>query len=317
MSVYNGARHLRGSVESILGQTFTDFEFIIVNDGSTDASPEILAEYGSRDERIRVLDQGNRGLTQSLIRGCDEARGQYIARQDADDVSSPQRLADQAAYLDAHPEVSFVSSWAEALTDEEERFECVRRPASPEQATREMIEEWQGPPAHGTVMMRTDAYRQVGGYRWQFYFGQDSDLWLRLVDVGLIGYVPKILYAYRRSPNSISSENRALQLQFGRLGRACLDMRQAGQDESPLLERAAHLCATIHSKNVVQRSVRRDHASTLYLIGCGLADRGNKQSLQYFWRTIKRSPLHWRAWVRLFYGTFAFGLRSAKRMRTP
>jgi len=309
MSVYNDARHLGDSIQSILGQTFMDFEFIVVNDGSTDGSREVLAEYENRDARIRVLDQCNLGLTQALIRGCDEARGHYIARQDADDISAPERLADQTAYLDAHPEVSLVSSWAEALTDEGERFECARRPTSPEQATQEMIEVWQGPPAHGTVMMRTDAYRQVGGYRWQFYFGQDSDLWLRLVDVGLIGYVPKVLYAYRRSPNSISSENRAIQRQFGRLGRRCLDMRRAGQDEAPLLETASQPCATIDTKNVSQRSAHGEHAATLYLIGCGLARHGNRQALKYFWRIVKRSPLHWRAWARFVYHAFGLGLR--------
>ena len=86
MSVYNGANHLVKSVESILVQEGVDFEFIIVNDGSTDESGEILEAFARRDNRIRVIEQENTGLTKALIRGCKEARGKYIARQDVDDV---------------------------------------------------------------------------------------------------------------------------------------------------------------------------------------------------------------------------------------
>ena len=92
MSVYNGAKYLRESVESVLSQEGVAFEFIIVNDGSTDDSGIILAEYAARDDRIRIIEQENTGLTRALIRGCDEAQGKYIARQDADDISMPNRL---------------------------------------------------------------------------------------------------------------------------------------------------------------------------------------------------------------------------------
>ena len=102
MSVYNGAKYLRESVESILSQKSVDFEFIIVNDGSTDDSENILDEYAVQDNRIRIIKQKNMGLTQALIRGCNEARGTYIARQDANDVSLQGRLKKQLEYLKSH-----------------------------------------------------------------------------------------------------------------------------------------------------------------------------------------------------------------------
>jgi glycosyltransferase involved in cell wall biosynthesis len=102
--VYNGERFLREAVESILNQTFEDFEFIIINDGSTDRTGEILNSY--KDERLKIFNQPNRGLTKSLNRALKLSQGKYIARQDADDISEPNRLEVQVTYLEFHPEVA-------------------------------------------------------------------------------------------------------------------------------------------------------------------------------------------------------------------
>src|SRR4030042_1971241 len=102
MSVYNGEKYLKEAVESILNQTFRDFEFIIINDGSTDGTGAILASYQQKDARIRIYNQENQGLIASLNRGCQLARGEYIARMDADDISLPQRLQRQLDYMEAH-----------------------------------------------------------------------------------------------------------------------------------------------------------------------------------------------------------------------
>ena len=113
ISVYNGADLLRESVDSVLSQEGIHFELIVVNDGSTDSTAAILADYASNDPRVRVLTQANRGLTRALIAGCASARGTYIARLDCGDVCLPGRLAMQAAVLDAHPGCAFVSCWTE------------------------------------------------------------------------------------------------------------------------------------------------------------------------------------------------------------
>src|SRR5438128_1485891 len=105
-SVYNGERYLLPSLESVLGQQGVDLELVVVNDGSTDRTGQILDDLASRDNRLRVLHQTNRGLTEALARGCSEARGRYIARHDADDLSLPGRLRRQQRLLDGDPGLS-------------------------------------------------------------------------------------------------------------------------------------------------------------------------------------------------------------------
>jgi glycosyltransferase involved in cell wall biosynthesis len=298
MSVYNGAAHLRQSVESILAQDFADFEFIIVNDGSTDGSRAVLAGYEERDRRVRVIDQENKGLTKALICGCEAARGEFIARQDADDISLSSRLRRLAASLEAG-RIAFVSSWSQALTPSGEPLELCTRPDDPQRATEDLLDRRVGPPGHGSVMFRRSTYEKVGGYRWQFYYGQDSDLWMRLAEHGWLAYVPEPLYQFRRDPDSISSVSRDFQRIFGQLGRACLEARRRGEPEVQLLAAAARLRAQVMTGGRVRSGHRNRRAATHYLIGCGLAKRGDRHAAQYLWKAIQNNPLHWRAWFRL------------------
>src|SRR5215467_1447738 len=115
MSVYNGASHLVATLDSILSQEGVEFEFIVVNDGSTDNSGQILDEYAQRDSRLRVIQQDNTGLTRALIRGCDAARGEFIARQDAGDISLPGRLKSQVIVLRDQEDCIFVSCWTDIV----------------------------------------------------------------------------------------------------------------------------------------------------------------------------------------------------------
>src|SRR5439155_4002224 len=125
MSVYNGASHLVATLDSILSQEGVEFEFIVVNDGSTDKSGQILDDYAQRDSRLRVIHQENTGLTRALIRGCDAARGEFIARQDAGDLSLPGRLVRQRVILDAEPAVVIVSCATRFLGPSEEELYTV------------------------------------------------------------------------------------------------------------------------------------------------------------------------------------------------
>src|SRR3989337_2996755 len=115
MSVYNGERHLRESVDSILNQTFQDFEFIIINDGSKDQSKYILESY--KDERIKLIHNKNMGLTKSLNIGISIAKGKYIARQDADDISEPERLKTQYDFMEANPGLGLIGSQFEVIKE--------------------------------------------------------------------------------------------------------------------------------------------------------------------------------------------------------
>src|SRR5687768_11090116 len=115
MSVYNAGRFLRPAVDSILAQTFSDFEFIIIDDGSTDRSPDVLREYAARDGRIRLTVRPNRGLTRTLNEAIKQARGEFVARMDCDDVALPDRFEKQLAYLRADPTIVCVGGYFELI----------------------------------------------------------------------------------------------------------------------------------------------------------------------------------------------------------
>lgn len=297
MSVYNGARYLRKSVESILGQPGVEFEFITVNDGSTDESASILEEYARIDPRVRVIHQENAGLTRALIRGCAEARGELIARQDADDISLPGKLRAQAdLLLRSSPDAVMASCWTQYIGPEDEiLLECCPA-ADAETATRLMIDGIQGPPAHGTVMVRRDVYERVGGYRWEFYYGQDSDLWLRLLEHGRMTYVPEILYQARFAASSISCRSRQIQREFGRCGRLAQRYRQEGRSEAMVLKETAelHLRARTNSGSISLTDGN-------YFIGSCLKKRRDRRANEYLWRVVREKPFHVRAWWQLLF----------------
>lgn len=180
MSVYNGERYLRAAVDSILAQTFTDFEFLIIDDGSTDGTGALLADYATRDPRVQVIVQAvNQGLTTSLNVGLRLARGEYVARMDADDVSLPERFEHQTAFLDRHPEVGVVGGGFQVI-------DALGRPIPPiyEHPTQPGFVAWSlyfyNPIAHPTVMMRRANVLRVGGYDPAVPRSQDHDLWCRL-----------------------------------------------------------------------------------------------------------------------------------------
>ncbi|EMI17903.1 glycosyl transferase, group 2 family protein [Rhodopirellula maiorica SM1] len=311
ISVYNDEDFLAESLESILQQTFTDFELIVVNDGSTDSSAEILDRLAQRDSRIRVIDQSNQGLTRALINGCDLARGIYIARQDADDWSDRERLQKQFEVLESRRDLSFVSCWAEGITKEGQVLELVTRPVDSNVATEELRFQRQGPPAHGTVMFRKDIYQQVGGYRPQFYFSQDSDLWLRMAEKGPVLYLPETLYRYRRDAESLSSVRHDIQYEFGEFGQACHSVRASGGDESQLLAQAEELTSRVVAGAVDASTDQQRVAATQYLIGSQLAINGDPSAATYLWTVIRQRPWHLKAWVRLFQVWLNFGRPSS------
>ncbi len=305
MSVYNGATHLPRAVDSVLAQTWTDFEFVIVDDGSTDATPSMLSTYQQADRRVRVITQTNAGLTQALIRGCAEARGEFIARHDADDWSEPTRLAEQIGLLETDPSIGFVSCATQYVGPNDEPLEVVSRNDSPAEATRKLLDERMGPPAHGSVMFRRALYESVGGYRAEFYFGQDSDLWMRMAEKASIAYTTRCLYSARRDPESVSGRMSGLQHAFGELGQQCRAARRAGQSEAEPLAGAGGLCETVRHQRQPNGS-RRGQSTMAYLIGSTLKTQGDRRAAAYFWRAVKLNPLNWRAWMRLitpFIGT--------------
>ncbi len=205
MSVYNGERYLRDAVDSVLNQTFQDFEFIIVNDGSTDGTSQILAEYAEQDPRIRVIhNQTNTGVTISLNKGLAVAGGKYIARMDADDISAPDRLIKQVSYMDTHPDIGALGSWVEFVDEKGVTLGDWRMPCSPGLIRWSLF--FGNCMAHASVMMRYDLLEQVGFYSPEFSYAQDYDLWSRLSAVCRMANLPEILLKRRVVESSISSQ---------------------------------------------------------------------------------------------------------------
>jgi glycosyltransferase involved in cell wall biosynthesis len=193
LPVRDGERFVREAVESVLAQTYADLELIVVDDGSSDATPEILR--GVRDERLRLLRQEPAGLVAALRRGVAEARAPLVARMDADDVSEPTRLERQVELLERRRRVGMAATWT-AVIDEEGRE--LRRevlpPAHADLARRLLL---RNPFQHGSVVMRRDALEAAGGYRDDYGANEDYDLWRRLARSWELACVPEVLYRYR------------------------------------------------------------------------------------------------------------------------
>ncbi len=207
MSVYNGAPYLAEAIESILNQTFTDFEFLILNDGSKDTSAAIIDHYAAKDSRIRAIHRENRGLIVSLNQLLDEARAPIIARMDGDDIALPHRFERQYEFLAANPDHGVVSSWTVDIDGDgiEYKIEGNDHPTSFE-AFLDAIET--GPLlCHPSAMFRRDLVRSVGGYHAAFRHCEDYDLWLRMADITKLCSLPERLMKYRHTDGQVSSKH--------------------------------------------------------------------------------------------------------------
>jgi len=204
MPAFNAERFIDEAIRSILSQTFRDFEFLIIDDGSSDRTPAILAEYARKDPRIRVLrNEQNAGIVVSLNRGLAEARGRYVARQDADDTSFPNRIERQVAFLDEHPGVVAVTSEVLEIDAEGRTLRASRRRGDAVSvAWRLLFHNYFYP--HSAVTFRLAPVRELGGYREAFRHCEDYDLWTRLAEVGDLVILPDTLLRYRVHSQSVS-----------------------------------------------------------------------------------------------------------------
>jgi glycosyltransferase involved in cell wall biosynthesis len=213
MSVYNGAKYLREAIESILSQTFTDFEFLIVNDCSNDNSPSILKEYANKDSRIRVItNEFNLGLTRNLNKMVREARGEYLARFDCDDISAPSRFEKQVQLLDAQLSVGMVSLWAYVIDGNGNYVRTIKYPTLDKDLRKALIQY--NPFFHSGLMLRKAAIIDAGLYDETWRFAQDYELYFRIAKKWEIANVPEVLLKYRETENSITVDKNRKQVEF-------------------------------------------------------------------------------------------------------
>ena len=198
MSVRNVARYVRPAVESVLGQTFPDFEFLIIEDGSKDETGKILKEYARQDTRIRILTGPERGLSMALNLGIEHAKAPLLVRMDGDDICLPRRFEKQVAFMREHPECVLAGCRCE-LIDPEGRpiHEKPDTPLDHEQIEYLLLRmRW--PIVHPAVVMRADAVARTGGYLEKYLTVEDHDLFLKLGEIGKLANVDEVLLRYRQ-----------------------------------------------------------------------------------------------------------------------
>ena len=229
MPVHDAGRFLGPALDSILAQTFSDFELIAIDDGSRDGSAEVLARFAARDARIRVFTQENRGLVATLNRALELARAPVVARMDADDLSRPDRFAKQIAYLEEHPDVAVVSGAMDCIDESGTYLRTAVFPTRPDAVASELMHRCCV--SHPAVMARTEALRSVGGYRRNAQHAEDYDLWLRTVEVGRIANLSDVLLSYRMHPQTISSRHVVAQALAGLAAQGAARLRRSGKPD--------------------------------------------------------------------------------------
>lgn len=230
MPVFNGGCYLAAAVASILKQSFSDFELIVIDDGSTDQSASLLSGFARSDGRIRVIGQANAGIVASLNRALDLARGEYVARMDADDVALPSRFGLQVAFLDIHPDVAVVGSAISLIDEEGNAIRDVDYPLTP-MAVSEFLIQIGCALAHPAVMMRRADVVAVGGYRGAYRHAEDYDLWLRISETRALANLPDRLLLYRQHPLKASARFAAEQILTTKVAQLAAQARRAGKGD--------------------------------------------------------------------------------------
>ena len=219
MAVYNGEEFLQDSILSVLNQTYKNFEFVIVNDGSTDNTAKILEEFSKNDSRIKIVNNiENIGLTKSLNRGIRESVGEYIARLDAGDLSTPDRIEREVDFLNKNKDIGLVGSWMQIIDTEGKTVEEVKYPTEDEIIRHDLI--GYNPFVHSSIMFRRGVGQKAGFYNEVYKYAQDYNFYFQLLPHTKFSNIPACLVKYRRYPNSITMTKNREQIKFANRARA-------------------------------------------------------------------------------------------------
>ena len=302
MPIYNGQQYLRESIESILDQEFADFEYLIINDGSTDSSVAIIESY--TDPRIRLVhNEQNVGLVGTLNRGINLSRGQYIARMDCDDISLPKRLQLQVQFMEQHQQVGVCGSWYRLLDGAENLRDC-RLPIGSNEIKCQLL--FRCPLAHPSVILRKSTLLQYGlYYDYEYKHAEDYNLWMTASKFTQLANIPEFLLVYRRHGDQVTSKHRIDQLaktaaiqmmQLARLG-----VHPTGQDA------LLHTEYLANCKFVKQRPFVEHTAKWLLQLKAGNEQTGCYSRLEFInlldgiWQQVCFSCQHLGPWVNEYY----------------
>ncbi len=237
--VHNGEAFLAQAVESVLAQTYRALELLIVDDGSTDGSRAVMERYARLDTRVRILCQENLGVSAAGNLGFAEARGEWVARLDADDVFLPQKLERQAAFIRRHPDACIVGTLGYFINPTGRIIGLVSTDGPFTRAQFDQMAARRDPVffVHSSTLMHRQTVLAVGGYREQFVQAEDVDLWLRMAEKGhLLLKMSEPLLLYRLHGDSLTMKRNAEQKQYHRWVMACADARGMGREEPSLQE---------------------------------------------------------------------------------
>ncbi len=301
MSVFNGERFLASAIQSVLDQTFADFEFLILDDGSTDGSADIIHGFARKDSRIRPIVRENRGLVASLNQLLVEAQAPIVARMDADDICQPQRFAKQMAFLAANPDHGVVGSWSEDINEQgQPRAASGTDHAITNEEMYEVARHGGQLLVHPAVMYRRAIVDRVGGYHAAFRHCEDYDLWLRLASETKMANIPERLIRYRHYSGQVSKKHVTEQTVGAAIAHEAWRARQAGKPDPTAdletLPAIAELDSLFGETGVASRvrarvargilhshTALRDEGFDILLTHIG--DGGNRDGL---WRTAAR-----------------------------
>lgn len=235
MPVYNASAFLREAIDSICSQTYSNVEILIINDGSTDDSDKIILSY--KDERIKYYKQENKGVASALNTGVEKAKGDYLWRHDADDISLPEKLEKQVKFLETNPGIALCACQVAFMTERGKVAWDYRQPKNNYfkeldfvQVHREQFDPY-SPITHGTVLVRTGVVRELKGYREKFITGEDIDLWLRLIEKNKAVVLNDCLSLHRLNKTSATQKHGWKNEFFRNLAFKYYDQRSGGLED--------------------------------------------------------------------------------------
>ncbi|NNC98699.1 MAG: glycosyltransferase [Gammaproteobacteria bacterium] len=294
MAVYDKPEQLTATINSILHQRGVDLELIVVDDGASEEVKRLLSNY-SNEECVQIVTQENKGLTEALIAGCQSASKPFIARIDNGDLMLPGRLLAQASQLVTRPELGLICTAVEVVTTEgyplytasyshSEILEGLTSATSDAGAS----------PFHASVMFRRAVYLQVGGYREEFYFAQDLDLWSRMIEVSEMEVLQQVHTRGIFSARGLSARHAAEQAKLRKIIVGLRQQRHSKSKQAELLKQAS----LVRPANSVATNQSDDFAGN-YFIGKCLFDRCSSGAGDYFVRAISARP--WNVKARCYY----------------